>query len=82
MTIDAFDVIELNEAFAAQGLAVIRNLGLPNDSERVNPNDVRGGKAWRWPSNVSMLPPGGSKMLQCWWASSRQTERISSVSVF
>lgn len=38
MTIDAFDVIELNEAFAAQGLAVMRELGLPDDSERVNPN--------------------------------------------
>lgn len=38
MTIDAFDVIELNEAFASQGLAVMRALGLPDDSERVNPN--------------------------------------------
>jgi len=33
-----FDVIELNEAFAAQGLAVLRQLGLPDDSEQVNPN--------------------------------------------
>jgi len=33
-----FDVIELNEAFAAQGLAVLRQLGLPDDSEKVNPN--------------------------------------------
>ena len=32
------DVIELNEAFAAQALAVLRDLGLPDDSERVNPN--------------------------------------------
>lgn len=38
MTIEAFDVIELNEAFASQGLAVMRELGLPDDSERVNPN--------------------------------------------
>ncbi len=30
------DVIELNEAFAAQGLAVLRQLGLPDDDERVN----------------------------------------------
>ena len=30
------DVIELNEAFAAQGLAVLRRLGLPDDDERVN----------------------------------------------
>jgi 3-oxoadipyl-CoA thiolase len=32
------DVIELNEAFAAQGLAVTRRLGLPDDAEHVNPN--------------------------------------------
>jgi acetyl-CoA acetyltransferase len=33
-----FDVIELNEAFAAQSLAVLRELGLPDDAEQVNPN--------------------------------------------
>jgi len=33
-----FDVIELNEAFAAQGLAVLRQLGVPDDSECVNPH--------------------------------------------
>ncbi|MEZ5603984.1 MAG: 3-oxoadipyl-CoA thiolase [Burkholderiaceae bacterium] len=32
------DVIELNEAFAAQGLAVLRELGVPDDSPKVNPN--------------------------------------------
>jgi acetyl-CoA C-acetyltransferase len=32
------DVIELNEAFAAQALAVTRSLGLPDDAEHVNPN--------------------------------------------
>ena len=32
------DVIELNEAFAAQGLAVLRDLGLADDDQRVNPN--------------------------------------------
>ena len=32
------DVIELNEAFAAQALAVTRDLGLPDDSPKVNPN--------------------------------------------
>ena len=37
-TIRDFDVIELNEAFAAQGLAVTRALGLPDDSPVVNPN--------------------------------------------
>jgi acetyl-CoA acetyltransferase len=34
----AMDVIELNEAFAAQGLAVMRELGLADDAEHVNPN--------------------------------------------
>ncbi|HAT86639.1 MAG TPA: 3-oxoadipyl-CoA thiolase [Rhizobiales bacterium] len=38
LTIDDFDVIELNEAFASQGLAVMRDLGLPDDAEQVNPN--------------------------------------------
>ena len=33
-----FDIIELNEAFAAQALAVTRSLGLPDDAEHVNPN--------------------------------------------
>ena len=35
---DDMDVVELNEAFAAQGLAVTRALGLPDDAEHVNPN--------------------------------------------
>ncbi|MEF8713095.1 MAG: 3-oxoadipyl-CoA thiolase [Accumulibacter sp.] len=34
----AIDLIELNEAFAAQGLAVLRQLGLPDDAAQVNPN--------------------------------------------
>ena len=38
MTLDQMDTIELNEAFAAQGLAVLRELGLPDDAEDVNPN--------------------------------------------
>ncbi|OTP69385.1 Acetyl-CoA acetyltransferase Beta-ketoadipyl CoA thiolase [Caballeronia sordidicola] len=38
MTIDQFDVIELNEAFASQGLAVLRLLGIADDDPRVNPN--------------------------------------------
>ncbi len=37
-TMGEIDVIELNEAFAAQGLAVMRQLGLPDDAEHVNPN--------------------------------------------
>ncbi|MEJ6390839.1 3-oxoadipyl-CoA thiolase [Gymnodinialimonas ulvae] len=36
--IEEFDVIELNEAFAAQGLAVLRELGVADDDPRVNPN--------------------------------------------
>ncbi|MDC4624236.1 3-oxoadipyl-CoA thiolase [Acinetobacter baumannii] len=38
LTLDQMDVIELNEAFAAQALAVTRDLGLPDNSDKVNPN--------------------------------------------
>ena len=38
LRLDQMDVIELNEAFAAQALAVLRDLGLPDDAEHVNPN--------------------------------------------
>jgi acetyl-CoA acyltransferase len=38
MAIDQIDLIELNEAFAAQGLAVLRALGVADNDERVNPN--------------------------------------------
>jgi acetyl-CoA C-acetyltransferase len=38
LTIGQMDVIELNEAFAAQGLAVLRELGVADDDPRVNPN--------------------------------------------
>jgi 3-oxoadipyl-CoA thiolase len=38
LTLAQMDVIELNEAFAAQGLAVLRDLGLADDDARVNPN--------------------------------------------
>ena len=38
LTIDDMDLIELNEAFAAQALAVLRDLGLPDDAPHVNPN--------------------------------------------
>ncbi|USP41976.1 3-oxoadipyl-CoA thiolase [Acinetobacter sp. XS-4] len=38
LTLDQMDVIELNEAFAAQALAVTRDLDLPDDSNKVNPN--------------------------------------------
>jgi len=38
LTLADMDVIELNEAFASQGLAVMRNLGLADDASQVNPN--------------------------------------------
>ncbi len=38
LSIGDMDVIELNEAFASQGLAVLRDLGVPDDAEHVNPN--------------------------------------------
>ncbi|MRX50540.1 3-oxoadipyl-CoA thiolase [Paracoccus sp. S-4012] len=38
LSLDQMDVIELNEAFAAQGLAVTRELGLPDNAPHVNPN--------------------------------------------
>jgi acetyl-CoA acyltransferase len=38
LSLEQIDVIELNEAFAAQGLAVLRELGIADDDERVNPN--------------------------------------------
>jgi acetyl-CoA acetyltransferase len=38
MSLDQMDVIELNEAFAAQGLAVLRELGIADNDARVNPN--------------------------------------------
>lgn len=38
LTIEQMDVIELNEAFASQGLATLRALGVPDDADHVNPN--------------------------------------------
>jgi 3-oxoadipyl-CoA thiolase len=38
LDLDGVGVIELNEAFASQSLAVLRDLGLPDDADRVNPN--------------------------------------------
>ena len=38
LTLDQIDIIELNEAFAAQSIACLRALGLKDDDERVNPN--------------------------------------------
>src|ERR1700694_4289198 len=38
LTIEQMNVIELNEAFASQALAVLRELGIPDDAAHVNPN--------------------------------------------
>jgi len=38
LTPENFDIVELNEAFASQSLAVLRDLGLPDDAAQVNPN--------------------------------------------
>ena len=38
MPVSKMDVVELNEAFAAQALPVLRDLGLPDDAAHVNPN--------------------------------------------
>ena len=38
LSLEQLDIIELNEAFASQALAVLRELGLPDDAARVNPN--------------------------------------------
>ena len=38
VSLDEIDIVELNEAFAAQSLAVTRAFGLPDDCEKVNPN--------------------------------------------
>jgi len=38
LNLKQMDVIELNEAFASQALACLRDLGLPDDAEHVNPN--------------------------------------------
>ncbi|GAA4017761.1 3-oxoadipyl-CoA thiolase [Actimicrobium antarcticum] len=51
MSIAQFDVIELNEAFASQALAVLRELGLADDDARVNPNG--GGIALGHPLGMS-----------------------------
>jgi len=51
MTLDQFDVIELNEAFASQALAVLRLLGIADDDPRVNPNG--GGIALGHPLGMS-----------------------------
>lgn len=62
LTIEQMDVIELNEAFAAQALAVTRALGLPDDAEHVNPNG--GAIALGHPLGMSGARIVGSAMWQ------------------
>jgi len=62
LTLDQLDVIELNEAFAAQGLAVLRQLGLPDDDARVNPNG--GAIALGHPLGMSGARLAGTAALQ------------------
>lgn len=57
-----FDVVELNEAFAAQGLAVLRQLGLPDDGEHINPNG--GAIALGHPLGMSGTRIAGTAALQ------------------
>ena len=65
LTMDDMDVIELNEAFAAQGLAVTRDLGLADDDPRVNPN---GGA-------IAIGHPLGMSGARIVWSASRELER-------
>ncbi|NJC04629.1 3-oxoadipyl-CoA thiolase [Sphingomonas kaistensis] len=62
LTLDQMDVIELNEAFAAQGIAVLRQLGLPDDDARVNPNG--GAIALGHPLGMSGARLAGTAALQ------------------
>ncbi|WP_422367482.1 3-oxoadipyl-CoA thiolase [Pelagibius sp.] len=61
LTPDDFAVIELNEAFASQGLATLRDLGIPDDDPRVNPNG--GAIALGHPLGMSGARITGSAML-------------------
>ena len=62
LTLAQMDVIELNEAFAAQGLAVLRDLGLADDDPRVNPQG--GAIAIGHPLGMSGARMAGSAMWQ------------------
>jgi 3-oxoadipyl-CoA thiolase len=65
ISLDEIDVIELNEAFAAQGLAVTRDLGLADDDPRVNPN---GGA-------IAIGHPLGMSGARIVWTAARELER-------
>ena len=60
--LDTIDVIELNEAFAAQALAVLRDLGVADDDPRVNPNG--GAIALGHPLGMSGARIAGSAALE------------------
>lgn len=66
LTLAQMDVIELNEAFAAQALAVMRELGLPDDAAQVNPN---GGA-------IALGHPLGASGVRLAMAALHQLERI------
>ncbi len=69
LTLGQMDVIELNEAFAAQALAVTRDLGLPDDAAHVNPNG--GAIALGHPARRLRRPAGDDRGL------SAETDRRS-----
>ena len=68
LTLEQMDVIELNEAFAAQGLAVLRQLGIADNDPRVNPNGgaialghpLGASGAWPPPPSTSCTAPAAA----------------------
>ncbi len=62
LTISDVDVVELNEAFAAQSLACLREIGLPDDAEHVNPNG--GAIALGHPTGMSGARIAGTAALE------------------
>jgi acetyl-CoA acetyltransferase len=77
MDLAQMDVIELNEAFAARALVVLRELGLPDDALRVNPNGGAialghplgpAAAGWRRRRGNSSARAGASRSARCAWA--------------